>query len=467
MSTSTTNTNIENKSIEELKKEFTQTDNNLDRTSYETVFMNMMTNPDYVKYSFYSFIIAKMQVAINKKVPTAGVTFYDGNFHMIVNPDFMAKQSIDTGIGLLIHESLHILMKHMMRANTRNHQLWNIACDIAINQMIEKKMLPDGAMLPETFKDPKGKTWPKNKTAEFYYELLVEEKERQEQEKQEQEGQGEGDADGEGQGGSQGESQDKDGEEKESQGGGYQPSNGNPNLTGTDEHTLDSHELWEDVSEEDKEQAEAIMEKVLQNAIEKSRGNTPVNIDEILELWARKPKISWKKVLKKILTSKKGSRVSTIKRRNRRQPRRMDIKGSKVAYDRPTIVVGVDESGSMSDEDILNGLVEINEIAKMTDSSLKVIHIDTNIQGLDEFNPKMKKYERKGSGGTYMGEAPKYILDNKIECDCLVMISDLFIENVTTDSNWMKFKKPVIWLNTSGTEMETPRHHKVFNIADA
>jgi len=409
---------------------------------FDIPFMKMMSHPDYANMSFYAFIISKMNVQITEDVPTAGVGWYNNKYNLVINPDFMGKLSIEEKIGILIHESLHVMLKHNFRQGERDKMLYNIAADIALNQLINKPAkLPEGAMFPESFK------FPENLTADRYYELLKQEQEKQQQEKQE--------------------AQDN-GEEWEG------PSNGNPDLTDLDQDgegmLVDSHDKWssnDEVDEAEQELARATMEKMIKNAIEKSRGNTPSNIAELLDLWNKKAKISWKKILKKYLSSKKGSKIGTIKRRDRRQPGRKDLKGKKVFYDTPTVVVGVDVSGSMNDEEIFEGLSEIKEVCKVTHSNLKLIQIDTEIKGLEEFSEKQKKWTRKGCGGTYMGDAPKYLMENKIECDVLIMISDMYIEDVATDENWLKFKKPVIWLNTSGTDMNVLHWHKVFNISDA
>jgi predicted metal-dependent peptidase len=314
--------------------------------------------------------------------------------------------------------------------------LYNIAADIALNQLINSPAkLPEGAMFPETFDFPKGKT------AEVYYELLQQEKEKQEQEKEEKEGNG------------------------ESWNG---PSDGKPDLTeGGEGDSFDDHSMWGEVPEGEEELARSSMEKMVKDALSQSRGNVPGNIEEILDLWRKKAIISWKRVLKRILASKPGSKVGTIKRRDRRQPKRIDVKGKKKFYDKPTVIVGVDTSGSMDDEMIVNGLVEIAEVCKVTGSNLEVVQIDTEIKGTETFDAKKKTFERKGYGGTYMGAMPEWLNKTKKEHDVLIMISDLFIEDVCTDENWLKHKKPVIWLNTSGTEMAVPKKHKIFDISDA
>lgn len=482
---------------------------NLDvRSGYEEAFMNLLSNPKYIDLSFYSFIIAKMEVSFNKLVPTAGAGFANNNYQLLINPDFFNNLPLEQRMGVLVHECLHVILKHIFRKGERNHQLFNVAADIALNQSIKKDMLPEGALYPDTFQ------FKANLTAEQYYELLKEEKKKQEQEKKEWQEQNQGnepeecdncggtgkepddgengDKEDQGAGGDQegetGENGEQEGEGQgecsdqgdkpcsccggtgEKPGTGWPgPANGNPDLTQNKEITLDSHEAWDNITEEEEELASQMMEKMIENAIEKSRGNTPGNLEQIMDLWRRPPKISWKKVLKRFVSSKIGSRENTIKRRDRRQPNRLEVKGKKVSYDKPNIIVGIDTSGSMSDEEIVNGLIEINEVCKITHSTLQVVQIDTQINGVEEYDPKKKTFKRRGCGGTYMGAMAQYLYDNKVKYDALVMISDMYIEDVSSDKNWKRLKKPTLWLNTSGTEVEWAgiRGHTVMDIAKA
>jgi len=411
---------------------------------FDIPFMKMMSHPDYANMSFYAFIISKMNVQISKDISTAGVGWYNNKYNLVINPDFMKKLTVQERIGILIHESLHVMLKHNFRQGERDQKLYNIAADIALNQLInEPAKLPEGAMFPETF------DFSKDLTADQYYELLKQEQEKQQKEKQE--------------------SQDK-GENWEG------PSDGKPDLTNLDEDgegmLVDSHDKWStsgEIDEAEQELARSTMEKMIKDAIDKSKGNVPGNISDILNLWNKKAKISWKRVLKKYISSKKGSKIGTIKRRDRRQPYRKDLKGKKVYYDIPNVIVCIDTSGSMSDEEIVEGLAEINEVCKVTHSNLKVIQIDTNVTSIEEYNPKKKTFKRNGYGGTYMFSGIEYILENKIPHDVIIYISDMYIEDVSTDNNWRKVKKPVIWLNTSGTEVswDGVKGHKIFNISDA
>ena len=462
----------------------------LDRSSFEDAYINLMSSDKYIQQSFYSFIIAKMKIDITTKVPTAGAGFYNNTYNLLVNPFFFDTLSLEERISILIHECQHVINQHIFRKGEREHKLFNIAADIAINQFIDN--IPKEGMFPSTF------DFPEHQTAEQYYSLLKKEQEKQQKEKDEYEkengkpdkceecgGSGEvPDEDSEPQDkeeGGEGEEQEQEQEQEtkpcsscngtgEKPGTGWPgPKDGKPDLTGKEEHTIDSHEAWDDMTPEDEELAKDQMGRILEEAIEKSKGNTPQNIEALMELWRKKPVISWKRVLKRYVASKKGKRIATIKRRHRRLPNRLDVKGSKTYYDQPTVVVGIDVSGSMSNEEIFQGLVEVSEVCKVTHSKLKVVQIDADIQGLEEFDEKTKSFTRRGCGGTYMGEMPKYLVENKISADVLIMISDMYIEDVATDANWNKFKKPVLWLNTSGTTVtwEGTKGHKVMDITQA
>ncbi len=441
----------------------------INRNSFEEAFMTLMSNTEYVQYSFYSFVIAKMQISINRSIPTAGAGFFDNNYQLIINDQFFDTLPVKQRVGVLIHEAMHIILQHIFRKGERDHKLYNVAADIALNQSIKKDMLPDSALYPETFK------FPENKTAEIYYELLKKEKEKQEQEKNEWEednpeqgdcdnpGQGEGE--GEGEQSSKGQGQ-GEGEPGEGQSRWPGPKNGNPDLTGQEELTIDCHEQWGS-GDDSEELAKEMMSGILEDAMEKSRGNMPGDMENILKMWKRQPKISWKKVLKRFVSSKKGSKVGTIKRRDRRQPGRIELKGQKTSYDTPIVVVGIDTSGSMSDEEIVNGLIEINEVCKVSGSDLKVAQIDTQVKEMVDYNPKKKTFKRKGYGGTEMAAMARYLKKEKIKYDVLVMISDMYIEDLTTDKDWAKMKKPTLWLNTSGTDIKMPRRHVMYDISKA
>jgi predicted metal-dependent peptidase len=153
-------------------------------------------------------------------------------------------------------------------------------------------------------------------------------------------------------------------------------------------------------------------------------------------------------------------------RKSRRFRKRPEIKGNKKDREWDLIVI-VDTSGSMSDEEIVNGLVEINEVCKVTNGSINLLQVDTECSELESYNPNKKTFNRKHCGGTYIAAGVKYLFDNNIKSDALIVISDMEIENIPSDRYWTKYKKPVIFLTTTGLKPDICKNHQIFNIKDA
>jgi predicted metal-dependent peptidase len=67
--------------------------------------------------------------------------------------DFTDSLTPDEVKGVLLHEAMHIVYKHMLRTGSRNHTLWNIATDYVINQHVLKMdlPLPDGGLINPIF----------------------------------------------------------------------------------------------------------------------------------------------------------------------------------------------------------------------------------------------------------------------------------------------------------------------------
>lgn len=113
---------------------------------------------------------------------TAGMSQWG---HLIYDPEQMlawyeeAGGDKDGGImvlaGVVGHELLHYVFDHHGRRGLRDPKIWNIAADIAINQILREAdlPLPPGSMYHERFVDDQGNTFPPDGSADTYYDLLV------------------------------------------------------------------------------------------------------------------------------------------------------------------------------------------------------------------------------------------------------------------------------------------------------
>jgi len=96
---------------------------------------------------FFSFLAMNLEFRKDDKIDTCGVDAY-GNFYF--NPKFVEKLTSKEVKGVVCHEVMHCALEHMSRRHGRRKQLWNIACDTIVNNIILKEgySLPDGTIQP-------------------------------------------------------------------------------------------------------------------------------------------------------------------------------------------------------------------------------------------------------------------------------------------------------------------------------
>ena len=130
-----------------------------------------------VKYPFFGSIVTNVDFQEDEAIPTAGT---DGK-RIIYNPKFLEEKSVDEQIFVLAHEVCHIAFDHINRSEGKDKNLWNIATDGVINQLLKKDglKLVDGAVdIDEAI----------NYDAEDMYDILLKEKEKLQQQMQQQQG---------------------------------------------------------------------------------------------------------------------------------------------------------------------------------------------------------------------------------------------------------------------------------------
>lgn len=180
------------------------------------------------------------------------------------------------------------------------------------------------------------------------------------------------------------------------------------------------HDVWEesDLNED------SIKDMTKKTAISAYNGKGPKDIQAIINSYTQKAEISWQDALKKAIPSLRAGEKKTIMRRNRRQPERLDLRGT-LPNNVPEIIVALDISASMSDDEFNKILVEVLEISRIRTNKITVIECDNEIRRVYKIKSKneIKKRVAK-NGSTKFSPVFRYIKENNLKNHILVYFTD-------------------------------------------
>ena len=394
-------------------------------------------------HTYYASMLSQCTFGWSKEIPTAGIKpNLKGNFDLLMNKDFFyEKCTPPMRVGLLMHEMLHIAMKHVTRGKEymkEDPYTANCAMDMAINQYIPKKYLPPNPILPEQYNQPA------NKPFEYYYRELKQNKQFQQDKqknqeqsmdehgwdqppqdnKMEQEGDQEGNSTGEG---------------KESKGKGKpKPGNG--------KGKQQSMSALPDYLQE------KMIDQMVKKAIKQAgklaggtdAGTVPQAVEQMLDESADVPeaKVNWNRETANAV----GKHLSDKREPSRTRPNRrvgLLAPGQK-RTPAPKVFIGEDESGSVGDALIQEFRKHIPKILEAVKEKVEVLFFDTEVQKVLKIN-KLGKEPRFAAGGTNFDCVMRYA--NKHKCDLLIMFTDGYAPAPT-----VKPGCPVIWVLSTPPE---------------
>jgi predicted metal-dependent peptidase len=314
--------------------------------------------------------------------------------HLFYHPEFIKKIPGPQLTGVIAHEIGHIILKHLARCQNRDPKRFNVAADYAVNPLVLKEFqLPPGCL-----NDPQYY----NKSAEWIYSNLPMSK------------------DGSGPG------------------------------------TLDSHEEWKNWGKGDgkdgKDWQETDMEQEWANRVAmaatqaKVKGKLPAHLESVIgELL--QPKLDWKALLQDRIAScaKNDFRLSPANKKHLYRGFYLpSIGGEQI-----NIACGIDDSGSISDEEIRQFLSEVKGICDSYEEyTVHLFIADAQIHQhleLHEFDSMPKIVT--GRGGTDF--RPVIAEAEKLDITSLVYFTDMYGTFPDKEP-----RVPVIWVST--TDVKPP-----------
>jgi predicted metal-dependent peptidase len=381
--------------------------------------------------------------------------------------DFMASLTQPEMCGVVLHEALHVALKHIFRYPDliqKDAQLANASMDYVVNAVIHNLTgygqwikLPSVALYDKQFDG-----WDVRSVFNF---LNKDESQKHQQQQKQQSGKSEEEDENEGEG---------EGNEDESEGTGDKPAK--PDKPKRDEvvvdgksykiNTHDEHGKPEDAAGEgegealDEKEMKALSEEI-DEAMQQSAilaGVMGMDLPQTIKEAMVKP-VDWREVMAEFVTSSISGRDEyTWRRLNRRRlvhdiymP---DIESETVGE----ILVCIDTSGSTLGPVLDQFCQTLTAVAQSVQpDKIRVLFWDTEVRSEQVFTHNYDNLRDRlnpaGGGGTMVGCIPPYMMRNGIKPDCVLVLTDGYVEgNVQWDTT-----APTLWVVTENKRWQPPK----------
>ena len=363
----------------------------------ERCHIDLMNHPNFVAYSG---ILMIGSVKVDDKTPTA----YTNGRDVVYGREFISELTEPELRGVILHENKHKMYRHI----STWHHLWkqnarkaNMACDYVINLEIHDEgkategfvTLPKCGLIDEKYRGMDSQT---------VFHLLPDDDE---------------------------------------QGG------------GSGQGSMDEHG-WEDAQEmsadEVKELQQEIDNAIRQGAIlaGKCNGNLSRCFTDLMSA-----KVDWKEALREFVSSvAQGKDDSTWRKPNRRWLQHDIYMPSTISESMGSILIAVDTSGSIRDEDINKFLSEVVGIMNnVNPEQVHLLYWDSNVAGhevygLGDGDKLMSSTKPKGGGGTTPSCITEYMAKHNLKPECSVVLTDGYVGN-DWGGDW---SSPVLWAIVGG-----------------
>ena len=346
--------------------------------------VRLMVDKQKKGWGFYASILFKMPMIAKDDVQTMAT---DGK-SIFYNPEWSNTLTDEEMDFVRCHEGMHRVLRHHLRMNDRDSELWNIATDYAINSILKKS----GMTMP---KDGLYSREYEGMSAEKIYDTLNNSDTRP------------------------------------------MPCNWGQVKSGGKQMTKEQIK-----AEENMIRAEVTM------AVQQSKnvGQLPSDIKQIITEMERS-QVDWSSVIRRVVGGDQPEDY-TYRRPNRRALHCMDIYNpSTLKSSCGDVAVWVDTSGSVSDKEKKHALGELNAIAEdMQPNSVTIFYGDADVKNIERYERGdiIECLNSKGGGGTDPMPIFKYIEDNNVNVDSMVCITDMEFHNFPSHVDY-----PLLWVSTN------------------
>ncbi|MCE2833294.1 MAG: VWA-like domain-containing protein [Chitinophagaceae bacterium] len=367
------------------------------------------------KEPFYAHVLQGVTRGLTDSIRTAAVRRIGGSTELVFNPVFLTeKLDRQTRIGVLKHEVLHLVFRHLDRVSGSKAypELFNIAADIVVNQYIDRAQLPEGAITLQSFPEL---DLPAGETVEYYYKRLSEVVDRLD-------------------------------------------------LTWIAVDLFESHEGWwspggagdDGMSRLARERLDRLLAEAWAAANGKGHTHLPGQVVKELSALADRLRSSldWRRILRAFAqSSARGDLQYTIKRQSRRFGTRPGLRIRRVSR----LLVAVDTSGSITDAELHRFFAEIDAIHR-AGAYVHIVECDAKVQRDYPYNGR-KPESVAGRGGTSFDPVFTFINRSIHRFDGCIYLTDGFASRPQ-----VRPRCPLLWALTPGGDarhLDHGRHVRI------
>ena len=338
-----------------------------------------------LKHPFWGNLATRLKLVENSEWLTTAAT--DGR-HFYYCEKFIDSLDDDELVFLFGHEVGHIVYDHMGRRGDRDPQIWNMAGDYLINDMLITNNVGKKITKVPILWDPKFR----DMTAEEVYDDLMKNAVKVQMTlDMHMDGSGEEGEDGKG----------SDGKSKSS---GIK---------------IDA--------ETAKKMRDEMKEAILQSAQAAGAGNVPVGIRRLINQFTA-PKMRWQDLLRIQLESSLKNNYSFM-RPSRKGWHTGAVLPGMLPAEHLDVAIAIDTSGSITEDMVRDFLSEVQGMMEMyTTYSILVFTFDTEVYNpvtfSDDYGDDLADYDVQGGGGTDFDVCYEYMKDNDINPKQFIMFTD-------------------------------------------
>ena len=391
---------------------------------------------------FYGFFLLGMnKVIVNKGLNTACVMKDGININLGINPEFWEPLSDLEKIAVLKHELLHIAFFHLFLKGewTEDREMLNLAADFEVNQYIDdsykgdilSKIILEIKNFPELNLPPKAGT-------KYYFEVLssINKNRNRPDAKTRPLDNLKSHLD---------DPDDGSSPEKSKIWTAY-------DAMKRGEKIYCSHEEWDKFMEGMDEATKKLFKKQLEYRLKetskscKNRGIIPSELQSLINslFIENPPVINWKEYVRRFAGS--SDKIFTHKTRRKENKRFKENPALKIKT-RKHILIGIDTSGSVGDNDLMDFFNEIHHIWK-TGVKVTIAECDAAVSNVYEYKGEIPK-SVKGRGGTDFDPIIEYYNENYRKFNSLIYLTDGYCSSPQTLP-----RTSMLWVISSDGSME-------------